>query len=471
MNSRDWTVMVYMAADNDLSAFAVKSLVQLSMFGTSDKVHVLAQVDLLGPESTTSRFTMLGPGLWTEEKIPEMNSGAVADFASFVKWGNSEEHRAERYLIVIWAHANGIFDNADNERLTASPVINAPISPPASDDVFTAANAIANPTTLNFASIVPAETAPDTHPGMSRRPVSESGGDITSGDALTTRELGDALASARQILGKKIAIFGVDACLMSMVEVAQQINESSNLMVASQQTIPTTSWPYDKILSKLLAEPTMDERRLSTIIVDEYIKAYQSQTTQQVTLSACDLEKSDELTEAISGLHEALAQLLPIKDLRDALVRARGGTLSFMIQDFVDLHDFCRLLIETLSEARMTSACASSGQACENAKKACRKVMDIIRKDDNSGFVIASGSSSSTGGLLERAKGVSLYFPLIAPIYKNLLFCSKTGWNKFLRNYASALLHEDNAGDLFKLATADSGGGNGNETKSGGTTL
>ena len=47
-----------------------------------------------------------------------------------------------------------------------------------------------------------------------------------------------ALSQIKDVLGQKIDLVGMDACLMAMVEVAYEIKDYVNILVASQETEP-----------------------------------------------------------------------------------------------------------------------------------------------------------------------------------------------------------------------------------------
>jgi hypothetical protein len=441
-NLREWTVMVYFAADNDLTPFALKNLAQMLMVGATDKVHVLAQIDLLDPITPTKRYTLLETGGCAEETIPEANTGSVQDFISFVEWGTKAEHQAERYLVIIWGHGNGVDDDEDNERDALADFLPQP------DEIVTtgifAGTPIASPLPLgNLANVADIGLDLNPHPVKSNdllenRHLGQSKPGTLQLDALTTRELGRALAGAKEKLKGKINVFGMDACLMGMVEVARQISDSVQLMVASQQTIPDTSWPYDKILKELVQRPTMSERELATLLVDKYIESYQDHNEEPVALSACDLRKTPGLVAAVNKLGRAINSVLTIPELRRALVRARRRALSFFIRDYVDLSDLCRVLQDTMAE--VTVKAVDTKAARDEIIEACKRVMGEIHGADQTGFVVAAGNNSAPGGLLENARGVSIYFPIISTLYSRLLISDETRWSEFLRDYSHSCL-------------------------------
>lgn len=413
-NLRDWTVMVYFSADNDLQDEAFNNLSQMVEVGGSDNVHVLAQI-YSREGIPTRRYFMRGPNDAVATDVEgETNVGSVDDLLDFVSWSRSEEHRAKNYLIVLWGHANGIFDDEDDVG-TAKAKLRARSKQGGEAEGF-------------------------------RQPLDRS--TSTPGDvdnALTSFELKEAFERIQQMLGQKVAILGMDACLMSMAEIAKQVSGSVGLMVASEEVIPDKSWPYDRILQKLVGTaktgPVQPEE-LARLIVDEYISCYQG-AEDPVTLSACRLEKMDDLAGALDELGRALTDLLKDEKLRKAVSKARRQTQMFLFREYVDLFDFCERLRETLQEERYRSdQLLANG---EEAKRAAEEIMDVIGRNGGatSDFVLHCGSTSGQGGILERAHGVSIYFPPLPSTYADLELSEHTHWNNFVHEYMNSVFRKN----------------------------
>ena len=64
--------------------------------------------------------------------------------------------------------------------------------------------------------------------------------DDRSGDCLDNRELKRVLGTAHQLLGRKVDLVGMDACLMTMIEVAYQIRDHAKILVGSEEVEPGT---------------------------------------------------------------------------------------------------------------------------------------------------------------------------------------------------------------------------------------
>jgi len=236
-------------------------------------------------------------------------------------------------------------------------------------------------------------------------------------DFLDNIEMKSVLAKAKKLINRKIDILGMDACLMSMVEVGCQICESAAFTVGSEETEPLNGWPYNIILGDLIKTPGMTARDLSALIVKRYLASY---SRDAVTQSACDLSKAGALAEAVADLAAALETGLSDAATRQSIILARSQVQFYEVPDNIDLVDFCSLLTQTVSNPAISQPCQNVIQAVE------------------SGYVVASGYK---GAPMQDSHGVAIYFPTIAvsPLYAKLDFSKKTGWNSFLQAYLKSL--------------------------------
>lgn len=418
-----WAVMVYFAADNNLDNFATVNLDQMKQFGSSDEVDILAQIDL--PNKRPAKryhFSRDTPGVEDDvvERLPaNINTGDPAEFVAFLKWGFARS-RAEHYLVVIWGHGKG-WDDLDDCQVTRPTMrFNVNRRP----DVRDTALEIARHTT-----------------GVSHSTVFAIGDDFGNDyDFLNSRELKKALLEATK--GRpKIDILGMDACLMGMAEVSYQVRESVDVLVASEDLVPNESWPYDRILARLHAKPTMDPKQFAAVIVYEYVAHYRSQIadTRSVTQSACDLSKVADMAEAIDCLGRTLRKNLPNNLIRKILRRSRRQSLSFYVPDYVDLFDFCNVLKFNCESAVADLVCAREVElAAREVIAVCNKVMKALAPG---GFILATAAAK---GLPEgAAHGLSIYFPSIADCYTKLDLAQRTRWDEFLSEYSRSAFSRD----------------------------
>ena len=120
---KEWTVMVYMNAKNNLEPFALSNFHSMATVGSTSKVSVVAQ---LGRPSSF-RYTN-EDGNWAgvyrflvnkdskprpeQAKVDVAASGDSTDMGSplalrqFIQW-SKKAYPAKRYMLVIWNHGQG----------------------------------------------------------------------------------------------------------------------------------------------------------------------------------------------------------------------------------------------------------------------------------------------------------------------------------------------------------------------------
>ena len=238
-------------------------------------------------------------------------------------------------------------------------------------------------------------------------------------DFLDNVELQRVMTRVKKSLKRPVDILGMDACLMSMVEVAYQMRDVAGYAVGSEETEPGDGWPYDRILQSLAAQPSMTPEDLAQEIVKRYIASYGA--GENVTQSALRLADLKALTQAIDGLGQALKAALADASRRNAIMaeRARVQEYSRPYDDYCDLLDLCGLLEKNVSDKAVRAACG------------------VVRKAAGAA-IVATGTK---GPAVARSQGVSIYFPkrTLSPLYKTLDFTKASAWDEFLQAYLSSL--------------------------------
>ena len=234
--------------------------------------------------------------------------------------------------------------------------------------------------------------------------------DCGSHDYLDNQELRDALLNALPG-GRKIDIFGCDACLMNMLEIAYEMKNTADLMVGSEQTEPGAGWPYTAILKPLVAKPSMTAADLAKIIVDEYGKYFQKDG-EAATQSAVDLSRIENAASAVNDLADEL--ISDLQNVAGAVTLARDKAQKYEYPEYVDLGDFAKQLqLRLPGNAKIKSA----------ADKVLTSLSSVVIKNVTAGKGV------------ERSTGLSIYFPHqedYAPDYSDLDFSKQGKWRKFL---------------------------------------
>ena len=116
---KKWTVMVWMAGDNNLEEFGDKDIAEMKRVGSNDDINVVVQLDAMRDDNTRRYFVREGgrPDEDVVEELGETNTGDPAVATDFFRWA-IDRYPADRLLGVIWNHGAGI-DDTDVYRAAA----------------------------------------------------------------------------------------------------------------------------------------------------------------------------------------------------------------------------------------------------------------------------------------------------------------------------------------------------------------
>ncbi|MBS1910670.1 MAG: peptidase C11 [Bacteroidetes bacterium] len=395
-----WTVMVYMAGDNNLDPEGVADLKEMKKVGSTDQLNVIAEFDRAAGH-VARRYYLRKGGIVTGDAVDSLGAVDTGDpkfLMDFIRWGVAN-YPAEHYLLVLWNHGQGWDDTdiyADERHRALRPLASG-----------RARHAVFH--TPVRRTLEKAKTDPTARAILL---------DDNAKDFLDNQEMKKVLASAAKLIGRKIDVLGMDACLMSMAEVGYQIRESVDYAVGSEQTEPGEGWPYQTILAALAKNPATKPRDLSTLIVDKYLASYSA--ADSVTYAASDLSMTDALAAAVAGLATALKAGLKDVASQQMILSVRNKVQQYEVTDNIDLVDFCSLLLKAGAGGAIAAACA-----------------DVI-KVVSTGYILKQGYR---GNDMRNSNGLAIYFPMksVSPLYAGLDFSRKTGWDAFLKTYLAAI--------------------------------
>jgi hypothetical protein len=224
---------------------------------------------------------------------------------------------------------------------------------------------------------------------------------------LTPEQLRGALTDCKPPTGRRLDIVGFDACSMSMFEMAYEIKDQADYMVASQEEVPDLSFPYDSLI-ELFRKHGNDAVSLIELGVKAFIDAYQdyifnhSTGTNPVTLSALRLDKCGALKNALGALACALWKAKNDGGLPDLLIRARQESRDYAGGLYVDLAEFSTKLVGQLN--------GSLSGIKKEIRDACIKVQDALKLSSggtSKGLILVNSSSDT------RSHGISIYLPYL----------------------------------------------------------
>ncbi len=424
--AKPWNWMVYMCNNNNLHRYGVQNLRQMVSVGSSPNINILLQMDHFG-EKEISRFYIEKNNAILSQNISNSHtsySGTPQNLTDFFQWG-VRNYAGQKNCLVLWNHGAGIKDPSIWGRMMIRW----------RDELYTL-----NPTTGLLEL--------DRKINHSKRSASffrERG--IAFNDAaeeyLTNQDLKLSLEVIRDTMlgGKKLDILAMDACHMSMIEIASQVKTGAKIMVASAEVEPGSGYNYQTVLTPFLTA-TCNERELAAHIVSSYQQEYRS-TLADYTQTALDLSVTPEIESSFDALCGALmdafeknsaATVKTLKEIRSSKMQ----TTEYYDSDYIDFGHF---LISLAAKARDLSsgkfdwglfggASSSTSPKTQWAtiERLANQTLGVLRK-----MIILT----ALGRNFPNAAGVGIYFPVtsIHSSYFKTEFARSTRWANVLALY------------------------------------
>jgi hypothetical protein len=367
-----WLIMNYIAADCNLEEFQMRNIDNMENVGSDPTTHILTQVDRgANPSQIDGGWANCRRYYVTKDDVPDqLGSKMLQDMGKvdmanpqtltdFIVWG-VQSYPAENVALILNDHGGG----------------------------FTGAMA-----------------------------------DDGSGGFMNVPTLAKAVADAEKITGKKIDILGFDACLMAEAEVAHELKNNANILLASEESEGGPGWTYDSMLGGKTIGSALEQMRLMKLDAspEQFAKIVVDVNKQHnrdiPTFSAIDLTKMDGLTAATNTLAEAIIASGDKAAIKTAIKSSEAyGSGYTPYKDIKDEYDMAEKMIK------------STGISDKNVKKAAQAVIDSIKS-----VIIANENNPSQH---PNSHGVSIYAPTTAGAsgpgygYKNLDFAKNTKWDE-----------------------------------------
>jgi hypothetical protein len=443
-DKKDWTIMVYMAGDNNLSIDMAYALQQIkNVVKNNDKINLFVYYDGYSPSVPTLYCDFSGDDnrvyfrshkikkLYGKKAREDENSSAAYSVINFVDWCVNEVayekngktykgRKAEKYALIFSGHSAAIHDIG-----------------------------LLRDETSNYHMTMPKvrwllERITKTEETL-RKEV-EAVQQHRRNNRYSELSVEDIARRTKQILGQKLSILGFDSCIMSLLEVACQFKSVAKTMIASEGSIPNAGWTYAQILGCLAkSKEDASVADVAKSFVREFIRTQDLYTIGGVTadMAAWDLSLLDEVEKPFGKLVDNLLECfkeensLIYNQMKRVLLQVHWSCQSYMFEQNIDLADFCWLLKNEVASLSKELG-QSDNKTFENIIENCEEVIKQVRQ-----CIILSGFS---GGTYQYSNGVSVFFPWSVSgylasrkNYEKLEFVSSSPngkiWNQFLKKY------------------------------------
>ena len=449
--TKEWTLMFYLASDNPLAPNIVPQLKAIKNAGFHQSVNVIAQFD---PEVEGMPTQIFDVNLANKLAYPEQLSFNPPGNDPFVRslvmdklWGagaNDEKMRAK-----IARHLS--------ER-RQSAVYDPPIPP--------------NDESANGGELGPRKSLPyflqfcaKNYPARHYMLFILGHGLVVGNHMFLFDANADeatlSLADLAQILNQfkqdtkdigEFELVSFHSCSMSSLELAYELQGIANYMLASQGPNFVGSYPYREILIRAFNDQTPNDEgklpspRATLLKFFSYIlsNSFDYQLAgYSFDLCLCDLQGTRKIKDALLELSGLLVYGLQAEDplLKELILLAHWDAQSFWQESYTDLFDFC-FCLNKRCEGHAYTASEATRDKLEKIQAACSQIVEML----------TPGSKFTDSKLIVRAEfggpefqyshGLSVYFPWSQPAdkrfwpgeYSDYQF-KETGWGEFLGQY------------------------------------
>jgi len=412
MPKKEWTIILYIAADNDLAPFSIRNIKQMAKVGSNEHFNIVVQLDIRksdGEKITRRYCVQKGKVLYLNADDPHsqgMDSGDPNTLISCCDWAITN-FPAKYFGLVFWDHGSGILDPQRCRAIRA-------------EELFTF-----NQMTQRFEL--------DRSIGYIDRMLQRGiCFDDSTGNYLTNQKLDYALnvVCSELLGGNKFVFVGFDACLMQMLEVANLMKKYAHIMVGSQEAGLGYGWNYADVLEPFV-HGSLEPKDFAKHIVKSYEKSYEK-ITADYTMSAINLDAIDELEENVHNV--ACILLKGLRAQKNGMVkktikssRNKMVCTHFDEPSYIDLHHFYANLLSNLDYMKLKD---SQGEAAFKGELASALL-------EGQEIVERTVFANSVGKKLFLARGISIYFPerFIHPSYLQTIFAAQNDWITLLRQY------------------------------------
>jgi len=288
---RQWTVLVYMAADNNLATAGIFDIDEMESAARNPSVQVVVQAEF-SPEAlaqqncdfqcfnrpnwNTFRYAITGGGQETTGPngdaidIGNRNMVDPAELREFIEWGK-QNFPAQHYAVVLWNHGGG-------------------------------------------------------YSGLLQ--------DLTSAgsDLMSLAELRTALTATGAV-----DLLGFDMCLMAGYETLADIDGLAKYVVFSEEVVPGEGFPYKEVVEAINANATSNGREIAGAIADAFHTSY-ANSQPSTTISAYDMAGFQAFENALQSVADGLqANVTP---LGSDIGAAAAGSQKYTYRELTDLVDF-----------------------------------------------------------------------------------------------------------------------------------
>lgn len=241
--TKQWTILVYLDADNNLSSYGDYDINEMKAVGSDSSINIVVLWDNAG--STHGYYYIQSTGATLLQDVGEVNMGSETTAKNFIDFATTN-FPANHYMWIFWNHGGAVDRSI-------------------------------------------------TYKGV-------CWDDTNNSDHLSEVEQKNIISYLNSKTGKILDVLAYDACLMACAELFYQFRGMVNYIASSEQTIPGNGYNYN-FISYIKNNPTCTAYYAAKAIFDYYKSEYS--TTSDVTFSVVNMAYASNLGTALNNFATA----------------------------------------------------------------------------------------------------------------------------------------------------------------------
>lgn len=311
-----YNVMIYLAGDNDLyeySNFTLSRIYQGIPYIKNSNLNVVAFCDGRDKSSEedpgeAAYYILTNDGMAKTKHLGDINSGSLESLKDFIDYGISFSKEDTKNILIIWGHSSDLdIKNTSNKGLLK---------------------------------------------------------DSTSLSGITIEDFKNGMKYAKEQLGRKLDMIGLDACSLMYVEVAYMIKDYAHYVAGSQDKQNAFSWDYTKFIQYLNRDISIDVSTLSKHLV-KIFKFFYEETIYEFKVNGLESRTNDTFSvvniDEIETFKEKIMEILDIltiqvnyssqyKDIFKDILTTSSVSLSTLS---IDILTFINKVIDSINDNSM----------------------------------------------------------------------------------------------------------------------
>jgi len=420
-DKKEWTILLFIQARNNLAPFAIQNLRALTNSGVPNHINLVIQWEQPNKKGVY-RYLVEGNQLIEKFNNPhEINTHKPLDrITSAFDWA-IEKYPSRKVGVILWNHGYaGVDPNWGNAVRLPMFLENQHLSQKAQIDGVT-----------HFSNTIHRAAMFDEEAKV----------------YLSTEASIQAFAHMSNKIKRKLDFIGYDACFMSSIEIWSLLHPFAEIGIGSSEIELATGWNYAGLMKQLGNKKNSTPHDIAHAVVSTYNQYYNGKTHFHAQ-TAIELYKVPPIRENLNLISQKLMLYMDAfgSKFKQLVIKARKASLEYANPMFIDLHSFYDELHKQLSSTHLQKGAhapnhVNSLQPAPGLYNPAHDTPEIRELKElllaGKKLIEDSIVHHAASARLSRSGGYGIYFPCrdFYDTYGSGIFSKISTWPSFVKKF------------------------------------